>query len=155
MDRFASCWNEDLGTFASCLKCIPGGSLGFPTNPAIRSVSLSCCNPTDLPTELSDPWSAPGRGRGLHLVAGRGPAPGLHACVSRVAIKNLAQGKSPRCAFVLVGARCPSPGGGVSAGQLPHGPPQGGGVSWLQQLAKRWIVLQAAATRIWARLRAA
>eukprot|EP00661_Eupelagonemidae_sp_cell13_P024676 gene24676-biopygen14962 len=71
MDRFASCCNKDLGTFASCLKCIPGGSLGFPTNPAIRSVSLSCCNPTDLPTELSDPWSAPGRGRGLHLVAGR------------------------------------------------------------------------------------
>eukprot|EP00661_Eupelagonemidae_sp_cell13_P002703 gene2703-biopygen3553 len=57
-----------------------------------------------------------------HPVAGiaetwhhRGPAPGQHACVSRVAIKNLAQEKSPRRAFVLVAARCPSPGGGAPA----------------------------------------
>eukprot|EP00661_Eupelagonemidae_sp_cell13_P000208 gene208-biopygen4575 len=107
MDRFASCCNKDLGTFASCLKCIPGGSLGFPTNPAILSVSLSCCNPTDLPTELSDPWSAPGRGRGLHLVAGRCKPAGdqVHTTPAWGAPRNALQAARKR-AQILVAAAC-------------------------------------------------
>eukprot|EP00661_Eupelagonemidae_sp_cell13_P005492 gene5492-biopygen4229 len=131
MDRFASCCNKDLGTFASCLKCIPSGSCA-------RSFWAKYCTVWDwagLGATASvvyiDKKTAPMPDRSRHPYAPRAPLPWRPHLTHRAATK-LAGTKDERQPFPLprrLRASC------VHSFALTHcgGPP----LIWLARMTRK------------------